>query len=55
LECFAFDEVNCRLSVEFLSFVELSAQKYLLALQVLNSLLNHSAQKAAGELAFRVM
>jgi len=55
LECFAFDEVNCRLSVEFLSFVELSAQKYLLALQIGNGLLNHSAQKAAGKLTFGVM
>jgi len=35
--------------------VELPAQKDLLALQVGNGLLNHPAQKAAGELAFRVM
>jgi len=47
--------MNCRLSVKFLSFVELPAEKYLLALQVSNGLLNHSAQKAASELAFRVM
>jgi len=47
--------MNCRLSVEFLSFVELSAQKYLLALQIGNGLLDHSAQKASGELAFGVM
>jgi hypothetical protein len=33
----------------------LFAQKYLLALQIGNGLLNHSAQKAASELAFRVM
>jgi hypothetical protein len=38
-----------------LSFVELSAQKDLLALKIGNGLLNHPAQKAAGELAFRVM
>jgi hypothetical protein len=55
LECFAFDEVNCRLPIKFLCLVELSAQKYLLALQVLNSLLYHPAQKAASELTFCVM
>jgi len=55
LECFAFDEMNRRFSVEFLRFVQLLGQKYLLALKVCNGLLYHPAQKCAGELAFRVM
>jgi ribulose 1,5-bisphosphate carboxylase large subunit-like protein len=47
--------MNCRLPIKFLCLVELPAEKDLLALQVGNGLLNHPAQKAAGELAFRVM
>jgi len=47
--------MNCRLSVKLLRFVELPAEKDLLALQIGNGLLNHSAQKAASKLAFGVM
>jgi hypothetical protein len=55
LKCFAFDEVNCRVPIEFLFFVQLLAQENLLALQIRNRLLDHPAQKVAGELAFRIM
>ena len=55
LKCFGSDEVNCRVAIKFLLFVELFAQENLFALQIGNRLLNHSAQKAAGELAFGVM
>jgi len=55
LECFAFDEMNCRLPVEFLRLIQLLAQEHLLALKVCDGLLNHPAQKVAGEGAFRVM
>jgi len=55
LECFAFNEVNCRVPIEFLFFVQLLAFKDLLALKVSNGLLDHPAQKVAGKLAFCVM
>jgi hypothetical protein len=44
LECFAFNEVNCRVPIEFLFFVQLLAFKDLLALKVSNGLLYHPAQ-----------
>jgi hypothetical protein len=47
--------VNCRVPIEFLFFVQLLAFKDLLALKVSNRLLDHPAQKVAGELAFCVM
>jgi hypothetical protein len=55
LKCFAFNEVNCRVPIEFLFFVQLLAQENLFALQIRNRLLDHPAQKVAGELAFRIM
>jgi len=55
LECFAFDEMNCRLPIEFLRFIQLFTQENFLALKIGNGLLDHPAQKCAGELAFRVL
>jgi len=55
LKCFGSDEVNCRVAIKFLLFVELFAQENLFALQIGNRLLNHPAKKCAGKLAFRVM